>query len=158
MAHTAYSTAKFAVKGFSEALIEDFRINAPHVKVAVVMPGHIGTDIVINSQRIHGGGDPAEMSDAELADTRAALVHQGMPIGELGDQELRGVLSAVGVMFRDRAPMSAAAAATVILDGVRAGRWRILVGDDAVTLDEAVRNDPENAYGPDGLTLPTFSL
>ena len=27
--HTAYSTAKFAVKGFSEALIEDFRVNAP---------------------------------------------------------------------------------------------------------------------------------
>ena len=44
--HTAYSSAKFAVKGFSEALLEDFRVNAPHVKVAVVMPGHIGTDIV----------------------------------------------------------------------------------------------------------------
>ena len=49
IAHTAYSTAKFAVKGFSEALLEDFRINAPHVKVAVVMPGHIGTDIVLNT-------------------------------------------------------------------------------------------------------------
>ncbi len=54
MPHTAYSAAKFAVKGFSEALLEDFRVNAPHVKVAVVMPGHIGTDIVINSRRIHG--------------------------------------------------------------------------------------------------------
>jgi NAD(P)-dependent dehydrogenase (short-subunit alcohol dehydrogenase family) len=41
--HTAYSTAKFAVKGFSEALIEDLRVNAPHVQVSVVMPGHIGT-------------------------------------------------------------------------------------------------------------------
>src|SRR6202012_4772938 len=27
--HTAYSTAKFAVKGFSEALIEDLRVHAP---------------------------------------------------------------------------------------------------------------------------------
>ena len=53
--HTAYSAAKFAVKGFSEALIEDFRVNAPHVKVAVVMPGHIGTDIVSNSRRVLGG-------------------------------------------------------------------------------------------------------
>ncbi len=53
--HTAYSTAKFAVKGFSEALIEDFRVNAPHVKVSVVMPGHIGTDIVANSRRYFGG-------------------------------------------------------------------------------------------------------
>ena len=51
MPHTAYSSAKFAVKGFSEALLEDFRINAPHVKVAVVMPGHIGTDIVHEQHR-----------------------------------------------------------------------------------------------------------
>src|SRR3954452_5105617 len=56
--HTAYSSAKFAVKGFSEALLEDFRMNAPHVKVAVVMPGHIGTDILINTRKIHGGSDP----------------------------------------------------------------------------------------------------
>ena len=41
--HTSYSAAKFAVKGFSEALIDDFRVNAPHVGVSVVMPGHIGT-------------------------------------------------------------------------------------------------------------------
>jgi NADP-dependent 3-hydroxy acid dehydrogenase YdfG len=27
--HTAYAAAKFAVKGFSEALITDLRINAP---------------------------------------------------------------------------------------------------------------------------------
>src|SRR5215472_17032938 len=29
--HTAYSAAKFAVKGFTEALITDLRINAPHI-------------------------------------------------------------------------------------------------------------------------------
>src|SRR2546421_9687426 len=57
--HTAYSTAKFAVKGFSEALIEDLRVNAPHVKVAVVMPGHIGTGIVANSRRILRSADHA---------------------------------------------------------------------------------------------------
>ena len=45
----AYSAAKFAVKGFTEALIADFRINAPHIKVSVVMPGHIGTGIRVNS-------------------------------------------------------------------------------------------------------------
>jgi NAD(P)-dependent dehydrogenase (short-subunit alcohol dehydrogenase family) len=52
--HTAYSTAKFAVKGLSEALIEDLRVNAPHVRVAVVMPGHIGTNIVANSMLAFG--------------------------------------------------------------------------------------------------------
>ena len=48
-AHTAYSAAKFAVKGFSEALITDLALYAPHLKVSVVMPGHIGTDIAFNS-------------------------------------------------------------------------------------------------------------
>lgn len=47
--HTSYSAAKFAVKGFSEALITDLRLNAPHVNVSVVMPGHIGTGIASNS-------------------------------------------------------------------------------------------------------------
>src|SRR6516165_4995752 len=41
MPNSAYSTAKFAVKGFTEALIEDLRTNAPQVRVAVVMPGHV---------------------------------------------------------------------------------------------------------------------
>jgi NAD(P)-dependent dehydrogenase (short-subunit alcohol dehydrogenase family) len=40
MPHTANSAAKFAVKGFTEALIADFRINAPHIKVSSVMRGH----------------------------------------------------------------------------------------------------------------------
>ena len=52
--HTAYSTAKFAVKGLSEALIEDLRVNAPHVRVAVVMPGHVATNIVANSMMAFG--------------------------------------------------------------------------------------------------------
>ena len=48
--------------------------------------------------------------------------------------------------FRDEAPTTAAAAAKIILDGVKAERWRILVGDDAQRLDERVRGDPEHAY------------
>ena len=63
---TAYSTAKFAVRGFSEALIEDLRANAPQVRVAVVMPGHVGTDIVANSLRARGLPEPEHMSDAQL--------------------------------------------------------------------------------------------
>jgi NAD(P)-dependent dehydrogenase (short-subunit alcohol dehydrogenase family) len=122
--HTAYSAAKFAVKGFSEALITDLRVNAPHVKVSVVMPGHIGTSIVENSVRL--GAAELDFESAELMQT-------------------------VSTMFREQAPMTAAEASTVILDGVRADRWRILVGDDAHDLDQAVRSDPEAAY--DGLTL-----
>ena len=54
MPNTAYSSAKFAVKGFTEALIEDLRANAPQVRVALVMPGHVGTDIIANSLRARG--------------------------------------------------------------------------------------------------------
>jgi NAD(P)-dependent dehydrogenase (short-subunit alcohol dehydrogenase family) len=61
MPSTAYSTAKFAVKGFTEALIEDLRVHAPEVRVAVVLPGHVGTDIIANSRRALGQPDPAEM-------------------------------------------------------------------------------------------------
>ena len=42
--------------------------------------------------------------------------------------------------------MSSAEAATVILDGVRDERWRILVGEDADVLDQLVRESPETAY------------
>ncbi|HVE94179.1 MAG TPA: SDR family NAD(P)-dependent oxidoreductase [Acidimicrobiales bacterium] len=153
--HTAYSTAKFAVKGFSEALIEDLRINAPHVKVAVVMPGHIGTDIVANTRKVQSGTDSEEMSDAEVDGMRNLLAQRGVPVEGLTSDELRGFMKMFEAGFRDNAPMSAAQAATVILDGVRTDRWRILVGDDAVKLDTAVRADPERAY-EGGLNLQSI--
>jgi NAD(P)-dependent dehydrogenase (short-subunit alcohol dehydrogenase family) len=115
--HTAYSTAKFAVKGFTEALVEDLRTNAPHVRVVLVMPGHVGTNIVVNTALAHGA------SEAEVAG-----------------------LEEFNAGFRDRAPVSAAEAAAVILDGVRSGAWRILIGEDAHLLDAFVRADPEHSY------------
>lgn len=152
--HTAYSAAKFAVKGFSEALINDFRVNAPHVQVSVVMPGHIGTDIVINSRKVLRESDD-ELTTEELDQMRANFVKRGMPVENVSDDELRGFMKMMGEGFRDNAPMTAAQAAKVILDGVRTNTWRILVGDDAHQLDEAVRKDPIAAY--DGLTLGTIT-
>ena len=69
MPNTAYCTAKFAVKGFTEALIEDLRTNAPQVRVAVVMPGHVGTDIVANSMRAHGVAAGIRAADRRPART-----------------------------------------------------------------------------------------
>jgi NAD(P)-dependent dehydrogenase (short-subunit alcohol dehydrogenase family) len=113
--HTAYSTAKFAVKGFTESLIEDLRTNAPHVRVALVMPGYIATNIVGNSMRAFGVTDSAEIEKANAG-------------------------------WRDGAPTTAAEAVAIILDGVRSGAWRILVGEDAKKLDEFVRANPESTY------------
>jgi hypothetical protein len=56
------------------------------------------------------------------------------------------VLVQANADFRDKAPVSAAEAATIILDGVRSGAWRILVGEDAKMIDAAVRAKPEAAY------------
>ena len=151
--HTAYSAAKFAVKGFSEALLEDFRVNAPHVKVAVVMPGHIGTDIVLNTRRVHGASEPEDMSAEEIAHTKAEIAARGYPTESLDDEQVRVIVRMMGEGFRNTAPMTADQAATVILDGVRAGEWRILVGEDAKRLDERVRADPWSVYGPDGIEL-----
>jgi NAD(P)-dependent dehydrogenase (short-subunit alcohol dehydrogenase family) len=146
-AHTAYSAAKFAVKGFTEALINDFRLNAPHLKVSLVMPGHIGTSIVINSGRILGR-DPKEMPDDQIEETRRRLARMGFEVGGATTDQIRQALILRGEQFRDEAPMCAAEAARVILDGVRAERWRILVGNDAVVLDRLVRESPEEAYEP----------
>lgn len=122
--HTAYSASKFAVKGFTEALITDLQVHAPHVSAHVVMPGHIGTKIVANSLR-HATVEPT----AEVAE----------------------FMIAVDQMFEEQAPMTASEAAAVILAGVLGGRWRILVGDDAHELDRRVRDNPDAAYDGDHL-------
>ena len=120
--HTSYSAAKFAVKGFSEALITDLRVNAPHVGVSVVMPGHIGTGIAENTVTAHAEPETAKQFE-EMAKT-----------------------------FRESALTSAAEAAEVMINGAMARQWRILVGPDAHLLDQAVRADPEQAYEPEFAT------
>src|ERR1039458_4746879 len=97
MPNTAYSTAKFAIKGFSEALIEDLRTNAPGVRVAVVMPGHVGTDIVANSLRARGLPEPEDMSDAQLEeliprDAQAGLIRAGVLVEGASSDDLRQML------------------------------------------------------------------
>jgi NAD(P)-dependent dehydrogenase (short-subunit alcohol dehydrogenase family) len=149
--NTAYATSKFAIRGFTEALIEDLRTNAPEVRVALVMPGHVGTDIIANSWRAHGQGSPEEMSGAQLEElvptsARGRLIDAGALPANASDDDVRGLLAQMAKDFRDKAQLTPADAASIILDGVRSGAWRILVGKDAETLDAAIRADPEAAY------------
>jgi NAD(P)-dependent dehydrogenase (short-subunit alcohol dehydrogenase family) len=144
--HTAYSAAKFAVKGFSEALMIDLQLHAPHVGLSVVMPGHIGTSIAINARKVHDTTAPEDMSSEELAEVRTLWARFDEATGQLDDETVRTMLIMQGENFRDNAPTTAAQAATIILDGVHAKQWRILVGDDAVGMDAMVRAEPENAY------------
>jgi NAD(P)-dependent dehydrogenase (short-subunit alcohol dehydrogenase family) len=144
--HTAYAAAKFAVKGFSEALIADLRINAPHIKVSVVMPGHIGTSIRSNSLKIQARDDSDVLSVAQIEQTRAWMQSMGRDPSGLSDDEIRTIVAERARRFIEEAPTSAAQAATIILDGVKADRWRILVGADAHLIDQRVRQSPEQAY------------
>jgi len=154
--HTAYSTAKFAIKGFTESLLTDLRVNAPHVQVALIMPGHVGTDIFANSRRALGHPAPDDMTPEDLEAARPALsARLGLPPEQLTDDVVRMVIRAINDLFRDNASLTPAHAATAILDGIRAGTWRILVGDDAKALDEAARQDPAALYDP---THPLTSL
>jgi NAD(P)-dependent dehydrogenase (short-subunit alcohol dehydrogenase family) len=147
--HTSYSAAKFAVKGFSEALIADLRINAPHISVSVVMPGHIGTSIRANTLKVQAGRDSDVLNAAQIAQARAWFTSIGRDGSGPSDDEIQAMIAERARRFIEDAPTSAAEAATIILDGVKAGRWRILVGSDAHLIDERVRQSPERAYEPD---------
>ncbi len=147
LAHTAYSTAKFAVKGFSEALINYLKLNAPHISITLVMPGHIGTSLVSNSGKVLGAPDADQMSDEDIRNLRQVMMDMGdNELANLSDDQLKEALQKPDKDFHDNAPMTSSEAATIILEGVRTKKWRLLVGEDAQKLDKKVRQDPENAY------------
>jgi NAD(P)-dependent dehydrogenase (short-subunit alcohol dehydrogenase family) len=147
---TAYSTSEFAIKGFSEALIEDLRSNAPQVRVVVVMPGVVSTDIATSSRRALGLPEWEQLSDAELLEQipdigRAILIGMGLLAEDFSADDLRRAIPRLKAELQGKG-FTAAQAATIILDGVRSGAWRILVGDEAEMLDEQVRANPEAPF------------
>lgn len=148
VSHTAYAAAKFAVKGFTEALVTDLRLTAPHIRASVVMPGHIGTSIVANSRKVMTGRDEDQLSAEDIARAKARMARMGLDASQVTDQAVQALAAEQHRRFLEEAPTSAAEAAKIILDGVKAERWRILVGEDAVRMDELVRADPEAAYEP----------
>jgi hypothetical protein len=113
------------------------------------MPGHIGTSIVSNSRKIHADNESEGMDATETAAARARIASMGMDVSGMSDEAVRKMAAERARRFREEAPTTAAAAATIILDGVKADRWRILVGEDAQRLDELVRHSPERAYEVD---------
>ena len=120
VSHTAYSAAKFAVKGFTEALINDLRLNAPHIKCSVVMPGHIGTSIVSNSRKLQSGTESDELSETEIAQARQRMKGMGIDVAAMSDQDIQNAARERARSFLEDAPTTAAQAAKIILDGVKA--------------------------------------
>ena len=112
------------------------------------MPGHIGTSIAINSGKLIGNA-PHEMSAERIAQARARFEKAGVDMSSVSDDDMRALMQMGQEAFRDNAPMTAAEAATVILNGIKNNEWRILVGEDAKVLDEMVRANPWDAYTPE---------
>ncbi len=102
---SAYNSAKFAVRGFTESLRQEMLIAKHPVKVTCVHPGGIKTAIARN----------ATAGPGEDLDTFAKFF----------DQKL--------------ARTTPEAAAETIVNGVRKGKPRVLIGADAKFLDAWVR-------------------
>ncbi|OBA97026.1 acetoin dehydrogenase [Mycobacteriaceae bacterium 1482268.1] len=109
---SAYCTSKFAVRGFTESLRAEMLAARLPVKVTVVHPGGIATNIATSA-----------LTEAEL---------EGREITEEQRQRAEAYNEKLLKMSPDRA-------AGVIVDGVEAGRSRILVGNDAKGVDLLVR-------------------
>ena len=104
---TAYSTSNFAIKGFSEALIEDLRPDAPQVRVVVVMPGLVNTGIAENSRRALGLQEWEQLSDAELMDQipeigRAMLLGMGLLTEGFSADDLRQAIPRLKSEFQGK--------------------------------------------------------
>lgn len=106
---TAYCASKFAVRGFSEALRHELKLALSPVKLSVVHPGGIATNIVRNMRTGVAVTDNSR---------RAAVI-------EFFDKEF--------------AKTTAEAAATAIIAGIEKNAPRILIGGDARMLDRLQR-------------------
>ncbi|MUL45983.1 SDR family NAD(P)-dependent oxidoreductase [Mycobacterium sp. CBMA293] len=108
---SAYNAAKFAVRGFTEALRQEMKLAGHPVKVTTVHPGGIKTNIVRNSTAVAGIDS-------------AGLIQ----------------------LFEKGTLTTPERAAKIILEAVRKGHARVLVGPDAKIVDVIVRITGSGAY------------
>jgi NAD(P)-dependent dehydrogenase (short-subunit alcohol dehydrogenase family) len=110
-----YVTSKFAVRGFTESLRAEMLEAGHRVGVTVVHPGGVRTSIA----------DNAYTAAREL----------GLPLTEEDDARRR--------LYNEKLlRLAPEAAARTIVDGVEAGKARVLVGNDAKLVDLLVRALP----------------
>lgn len=62
--HTAYAAAKFAVRGFSESLRHELEAAASPIKLSLVHPGGVVTNIARNARFGAGLADPSRRAEA----------------------------------------------------------------------------------------------
>ena len=121
------------------------------------MPGYVGTGITRNTVEITGT-DVVAFTDAEIERQRPRWIETGFV------SDPKATADEIRALWRDwmsryeEGGMTPDEAAAVILDGVRAEQWRILVGVDAHAFDAAVRAAPEAAYDPEFMVRVTMQM
>ena len=110
----AYNSAKFGVRGFTEALRIELDLERCGVSATSIHPGGIDTDIVRNARLRDAGG--ADLSDTERQDRIDA--------------------------FRSATRTSPDEAALLILRAVERNRRRAMIGKDAMVFDLVTRLSP----------------
>eukprot|EP01062_Namystynia_karyoxenos_P078063 TRINITY_DN7984_c0_g1_i1.p1 TRINITY_DN7984_c0_g1~~TRINITY_DN7984_c0_g1_i1.p1 ORF type:complete len:356 (+),score=99.95 TRINITY_DN7984_c0_g1_i1:137-1069(+) len=129
----AYATSKYGVRGFTETLLAEARLLYPHVNVAVIHPGFVRTDIVDSAR--------GQVDKRLLEQNSPVVPRQDIPPGATEEQLVRIQKDGTNA-FYERFGYTAAEAAEMIMDGVRAGSTRIRIGWDAVYFDWWVRLFP----------------
>jgi hypothetical protein len=92
------------------------------------------------------GMDPKNMPDEGVARIRQNLAARGIDTTGASDEDIRILAQLRAEMYENEAPTTAAEAAAIILDAVRTGQWRVLVGADAHDIDQLLRERPADAY------------
>lgn len=108
---SAYCTAKFGVRGFTETLRAEMLAGGQPVKVTVVHPGGVKTNIA--TAAFERGAEAREVTEAER---RRVQTYNEKLLKLPADQ-----------------------AAKIVVDGVEADKARVLVGTDAKAVDAFVR-------------------
>ncbi|CBL44614.1 Short-chain dehydrogenase [gamma proteobacterium HdN1] len=107
---SAYNSAKFAVRGFTECLREELEIDNCGVSATCVHPGGIKTGIARNSR-----------------------------VGKLGSFDKFTAGKDIGDQFEKLARTTADEAAEAIINGIRRNKRRVLIGTDARVIDSMQR-------------------
>ena len=107
---SAYNSSKFAVRGFTESLANEFEETDSSVRATSIHPGGIKTNIARNAR-----------------------------LGELLDKEQRQEVESRKANFDKVAKTTAESAAEQIIDGAVRRKRRVVVGTDAKLLDKIQR-------------------
>lgn len=110
---SAYCATKFAVRGFTESLRQEVKLAKAKMDVISVHPGGIKTNIAKNARMVTGSGAASEAEQKKFA-----------------------------AVFEKIAKTTADQAAQTIIDGIKKGQSRVLIGNDAKFLDKIQRFFP----------------